>query len=179
MDALPGFQQIASVPVETIDAYRGRLPDEILSIWETQGYGTAVNGFIKVIDPDQYTQRLEGCLPRPGMIPVLATGMGDIVVWHEESYLGLKFRFGTVQGLGKSFEFLPALLASSRYLRDNLEWEPYPAAVEQHGTLGFDECFGYVPLLALGGPERVENLKKVRIFEHLQIITQLAGSIKY
>ena len=29
-----------------------------------------------------------------------------------------------------------------------------------HGSLLFDECFGYVPLLGLGGAKKVENLKK-------------------
>jgi len=36
-----------------------------------------------------------------------------------------------------------------------------------------DECFGYVPLLGLGGTEKVENLQKVRLLnlwgQHLSI----------
>ena len=43
-----------------------------------------------------------------------------------------------------------------------------------HGSLSFDECFGYVPLLGLGGAKKVENLKKVKIREHIELITQLS-----
>lgn len=46
------------------------------------------------------------------------------------------------------------------------------------GVLKYDECFGYVPLLALGGSEKVENLKKVKIKEHIKLITQMVGKIQ-
>ena len=45
------------------------------------------------------------------------------------------------------------------------------------GKLEYDECFGYVPLLGLGGSEKVDNLDKVKIREHIEIITQLVGKI--
>lgn len=50
-------------------------------------------------------------------------------------------------------------------------------AVEKYGHLEYDECFGYVPLLALGGKESVDNLKKVKIHEHIVLITEIAGKI--
>lgn len=56
---------------------------------------------------------------------------------------------------------------------------PYLEASARYGAPGYDECFGYVPLLALGGPRKVENLQKVKLVEHLSIITQLAGMIRY
>lgn len=40
-----------------------------------------------------------------------------------------------------------------------------------------DECFGYVPLLALGGKESVNNLKKVKILEHIALITEMSGEV--
>lgn len=47
-----------------------------------------------------------------------------------------------------------------------------------YGKLNYDECFGYVPLLGLGGPEKVENLQKVKIREHIELISQLVGRIE-
>jgi hypothetical protein len=44
-----------------------------------------------------------------------------------------------------------------------------------YGSLAYDECFGYVPLLGLGGFERVKNLQKVKIKEQLMLITELLG----
>lgn len=38
--------------------------------------------------------------------------------------------------------------------------------------------FGYVPLLGLGGSEKVENKKKVKIKEHIELIMQMVGKIE-
>ncbi|WP_420912016.1 T6SS immunity protein Tdi1 domain-containing protein [Listeria cornellensis] len=46
------------------------------------------------------------------------------------------------------------------------------------GTPAYDECFGYVPLLALGGAEKVENLQKVKLKEHILLISALVGTIE-
>ena len=54
----------------------------------------------------------------------------------------------------------------------------YKEAVIENGKLNFDECFGYVPLLGLGGSEKVENLKKVKIKEHIELIMQMVGKIE-
>ena len=55
--------------------------------------------------------------------------------------------------------------------------EEYAQAVEKYGDLAYDECFGYVPLLALGGKEDVEHLKKIKMKEHIAVITQLTGGV--
>lgn len=53
----------------------------------------------------------------------------------------------------------------------------YNEAIIKLGKIELNECFGYFPLLGLGGSEKVENLKKVKIREHIEIITQLVGKI--
>ncbi|WP_296585518.1 T6SS immunity protein Tdi1 domain-containing protein [Ruminococcus sp.] len=58
-----------------------------------------------------------------------------------------------------------------------LSIEKYNAAVKKYGKLEYDECFGYVPLLGLGGKESVNNLKKVKIKEHIALITEMVGEI--
>ncbi|WP_297980895.1 T6SS immunity protein Tdi1 domain-containing protein [uncultured Oscillibacter sp.] len=45
------------------------------------------------------------------------------------------------------------------------------------GPLQFDECFGYTPLLGLGGSRKVDNLRKVKITEHIDLITESAGKV--
>ncbi|WP_458104641.1 DUF1851 domain-containing protein [Bacillus sp. PK3-037] len=45
-------------------------------------------------------------------------------------------------------------------MNDELMWEPYPEASRIYGKPDYDECFGYTPLLGLGGSEIVENLEK-------------------
>ena len=38
--------------------------------------------------------------------------------------------------------------------------------------------FCYTPLLGLGGEEKVENLKKVKLKEHILIITEFMGPVQ-
>ncbi|MBP1995846.1 hypothetical protein J2Z66_007488 [Paenibacillus eucommiae] len=46
------------------------------------------------------------------------------------------------------------------------------------GAIDFDESFGYVPLLGLGGAEKVENLQKVKLKEHTSIVAQALDKIE-
>ena len=79
-------------------------------------------------------------------IPIFATGMGDIIVIDSKGYF---------------------MLGSESILDEQFCWNPYLEAVEKYGKLEYDECFGYVPLLVLGGAEKVENLQKVSITEFM------------
>lgn len=64
------------------------------------------------------------------------------------------------------------------FLEKVLDWMPYKQAIHRYGSLEIDECFGYTPLLPLGGSEKVENLQKVKLIEHVYFITQFIGPIE-
>jgi len=44
--------------------------------------------------------------------------------------------------------------------------------------LKYDECFGFVPLLPMGGKKDVDHLEKVNEKVHIELITQLLGKIE-
>ena len=105
--------------------------------------------------------------------------MGDIIVWEKSRYLNLlNFRKGKVNVISAGFDFFLEDLNDKSFIEEELEWDPYPTATKEYGEPDFDECFGYVPLLGLGGSEKVENLKKVKIVEHISMITQLMGEVE-
>lgn len=41
-----------------------------------------------------------------------------------------------------------------------------------------DDCLGYVPLPALGGPETVEHLEKGKLHEHIALVSQFKGVLE-
>ena len=57
------------------------------------------------------------------------------------------------------------------------ELTEYEAAANRLGPLQFDECFGYTPLLGLGGSRKADNLRKVKIKEHIELIAQSVGKV--
>ena len=74
--------------------------------------------------------------------------------------------------------FLQALSEeNSVFLSDYLNSDQYFLALEKYGAVQYDEAFGYVPLLGLGGSEKIENLDKVKIKEHIFLISQLVGPV--
>jgi hypothetical protein len=61
---------------------------------------------------------------------------------------------------------------------DYLDWTPFSEAVERLGVPNADECFGFTPLLVLGGPETPDHLEIVSLREHILLITQFAGPLR-
>ena len=53
----------------------------------------------------------------------------------------------------------------------------FPHTVAKHAQLAYDECFGFVPLLALGGFKDVDHMDKVKVLEHIYLMYQLTGGV--
>lgn len=111
-------------------------------------------------------------------IPLFTTAMGDLLVWEDQYLLLLNYRKHEVNVLAKNFKFFLNDIFDDYYLKVAMDWLPYPDAMKKYGIPDFDECFGYVPLLGLGGTEKVEHLKKVKLTEHIDMITEFMGSIE-
>ncbi|MFP3360519.1 GAD-like domain-containing protein, partial [Planococcus sp. SIMBA_143] len=53
------FIKNEAVNKDIILKYRGEIPNELIEVWEKYGFGTLVNGFLKVINPEDYLDILE------------------------------------------------------------------------------------------------------------------------
>ena len=180
----PDYTIVERPSAELIARYRDQLPPEVLGVWEQYGFGTFCDGYLKVVNPEDYAQLLaDTCqlVDSPVLPPALVlftTGMGDLLIW-EDGYLSIiDYRHGLTDVLSKGTHFFFGDLAESDMLVKDLQWLPYPAARERLGEPAYDECFGYVPLLALGGPETVEHLQKVKLREHIALIAGFTGVLE-
>ena len=176
---LKDFKQVAVMPQEVVDKYRDKVPAELVQIWEEDGLGTFLDGYLKVINPDEYLELVQETYFRGDIsIPIFATAFGDIIVCEEKQYLRMvKYKDGVFNTI---FEKLPLFIKFVNYkdfTDDYFELPLYYEAIEKYGPLDYTQCFGFVPLLALGGFKDVEHLDKVKIYEHILLITQLAGNI--
>ena len=108
----------------------------------------------------------------------MATAFGDILTWEENQYVGiLKYRYNDNDIVSYGFEFFFDIIEDEECAAEYFTIKKYNAAVKKYGELEYDECFGYVPLLALGGKESVDNLKKVKMKEHIELIYSMVGEI--
>lgn len=178
---LDDFTIEKKVPPEIIDSYRDKLPEQIIQIWEDYGFGSFMDGFLRTINPNEFQDILQRAYFM-GMksIPVLVTALGDMIVWEDNTYLTiLRFRHGTFSIMEKGCNYFLNDLMDDDYKEEFFKLQNYYIALQNQGALRYDECFGYVPLLCLGGPEDANWLKKVKLLEYIELILASIGKLGY
>ena len=181
MVEIADFVPHAPVPREIVDEYRGRVPDELIEVWENYGYGTFGEGFLRIIDPKLYEAEVGDCIGKTQgdgiAIPVMTTGLGDLITWEPRvGFIAIMYRLGDTQALGRTFDGL-ILFLEDEILLEDLKAEIFPKAVEAHGELPYDQSFIFVPLLSMGGKAKVENLHKRDTIASIQVAVDLQGVI--
>ena len=184
MNIYNDFQQIGKVEEEIINKYKEYLPKELVEIWRTYGYGIFLNGYLKVINPDVFSELINDTyLRNKGTIPIFATSMCDVILFEKDEnnkayVVMVNYRKGKTKVLASKYSLFIRFLEEEAFRQRALDWSPYTEAVEQYNVPNYDECFGYTPLLGLGGREKVENLKKVKLKEHILLITEFMGPVQ-
>ncbi len=176
-EALKDFQKTGTLPSDFIDSFREMLPEEMIYVWEEYGLGFFGNGYFRVIDPRAFADPLEEIFfAGKECVPLMVTALGDVLVWDDDAvcYELIFCRYG----IYKLFEEdIFRQLLDKEFVNNFFELVNYAEAVKLYGVPDFDECFGYVPLLALGGGETADHLKRCKVREHIYLISQMAGQI--
>ncbi|WP_192497739.1 T6SS immunity protein Tdi1 domain-containing protein [Pseudoclavibacter sp. CFCC 13611] len=188
---LPGFVSSGGVVSKRARRrFRKVLPPGVLAWWGEYGQGVAFDGFLRLIDPlDGWMELVAQTAQTLGeVVPVATTAMGDVLAWQLENdgrghLLLIDYRHGEIRTLAsRDVDYFAKDLRDepdSMQQAEELGWSPFPEAVERLGVPGFDECFGYVPILAAGGPEDVSHLQRLDMRTHLLIIAEFAGPAKW
>ncbi len=173
------FKKEMSVNEDVLKSYSDKLPKELIEIWKSYGFGSIINGYLKIINPDDYVELLEQTYSRGKVsVPIMVTAFGDIITWEKGKYVGIvEYRYGRNDIIVTGFDIFISLLSDESFLNDYLKIDFYKEAVGRFGELSYDECFGYVPILAIGGKETIDSLAKVKIKEHIALITEFIDCI--
>lgn len=168
------------VDKELINEYKELIPSELLNVWEQYGFGSLLKGYLKIVNPKDYIQVLEDSYYAASKaIPFMVTGFGDLIIWKENRYIMmLKYKELDSECLSSTMSWFWDDLLDKDYTDDFFELKQYDKAVAKYGELAYDECFGYTPLLGMGGSKKIANLEKVKIKEHIELITAMMGRIE-
>ena len=178
LKALLDFEFYSKVPDEIIMEYKGKIPEQFIEIWKNYGFGTFLNGFLRIINPNDYMDFTQKSYFEKKSIPLLVTALGDIIVWEDNAYFFiLQYRYNNFSSLARGFKVFEKLLDEAEYFFRKVQAKNFNEALQLLGVPAYDECFGYVPLLSLGGAEKPENLQKVKLREHLELMYQMQGGI--
>jgi hypothetical protein len=179
MSGFVEFTTVAPVKAATVDWFANSVPAPIIDLWRSQGTGYVGDGFLRVIDPARGRMMLDGVVGLPeGSVPVFTTALADLVVWIPPLFHTLRFRYGVIDVLGADAATLIANLNQVAYQDQVFTRSPYPEGAARLGVPGLDECFAFVPLLALGGQPHAANLDRCGMWEHFSVVTQLAGPLR-
>lgn len=178
-DFLNDFVFSQKVDQELIAQYADRVPASLIDIWTNYGLGTFLNGYLKIINPEEYVELLNDSYFRADVaVPIFATAFGDIITWEKQHFVTIvKYRYNRSDVMISGLEIFGMLLKDKSFKKAFFSLDAYEEAVKEYGELAYDECFGYAPLLAMGGIESVENIKKVKMKEHIAVIIDMAGGV--
>ncbi|MDE7400093.1 MAG: DUF1851 domain-containing protein, partial [Oscillospiraceae bacterium] len=140
------------------------------------GFCTTEDGYYKLVNPDDYADifwKIYGGDDK-NQVVVMVTAMADIIFFDNEGFFNfIDIRHEVCDAIGQRFSLTMRRIKTADFRHTLLSWEPYENAVEKLGVPAYDECFAYEPLLSLGGKEKLENLRKVNLSVHLDIVSQM------
>jgi len=177
-----------------IEAYRGILPEQLLTYWQELGFSGFANGIFWLTNPADYQDILDRFLDETifeedDIYHVIARdAWGRLYLWGQKTgeslqivtYLNwLKTKAGDEQDIKDN----NAGLAIQKFLAfqeiDDLDLENsqgkgvFTPALKKYGTLAANEVYGFSPFLFMGGDKKINNIDKCDIFTHLNLIADM------
>jgi hypothetical protein len=150
------------------------LPPALLRFWQDEGWGTYADGFLRMVEPAAYEPVLDDWLGlSERRATVLSSALGHLFVWAGGVAHMLDPHQGRVTKLTDDVEILFGTVLCDDDVLAGLGRDLYVEALPRLGRPTPDECFGFVPALALGGARTAENLERVQAREHLAILVSL------
>ena len=177
---LRDFKKEKEIPTEIIEKYKGQVPDEIIEIWKNYGLGSFMNGYMKVINPDDYKELVEETYFRgKESIPLFTTAFADVITWQENEYIGIVlYRLEDFEIMASGMDFFFSDIYTEKNFTDKyFDLNLYEKAVKRYGELEYNQSFCFVPLLGLGGKKSIDNLDKGDTLTHIYLITELVGKV--
>lgn len=189
----------ATMPTnETLELFKGKLPERLLEYWQEYGFCGWGDGIFWIVNPQDYHEILQTWLEGTEFAErekngsdsyyVIGRGaFGDLIVWGRTSGLSIKINsnFGMIfpsdysdklreRGEERSIELFFATMRKEPLDQKSVDEKPlFEQALKNLGPLEADEMYAFVPALALGGVNKLENLQKVKAIEHLNFLAEL------
>ena len=160
---------------------------ELTTFWQEVGFGSFCDGMLKIINPSDYQDVLNSCYVMEydkSFLPFMCTVFGDVFAYVKNPKLNnyivyLNVRYGTYLILPANLRaIVNKVMVNQSFLKGWFDLENYPVIQEKLGKPNIDECFGYSPLLAMGGSENFENIEIVKTLPYIDISTQTIGRFK-
>lgn len=176
-------EDCTTASTETIERYKDKVPETLIEIWKTSGFGKYNNGLIEFVNPVDFEHSLWTWLGKevPNYVPFAISAFGELFYYRrltevDEDVCIIDIQYREIKTLIWSMRgFLEDLLLDeedrSIWLRENL----FEEAFKELGKLKKNEVFTFTPILAFGGTEEVEYLQKGNAQIYLDLVFQMTS----
>ncbi|MBB1356218.1 GAD-like domain-containing protein [Pseudoalteromonas sp. SR45-5] len=183
---------------EILHFYQDKLPERLLEYWTEYGFCGWGDGIFWLVNPQDYHDILQTWLQDTEFAKRAESGVdsyyvigrsafGDLIVWGTKSgqSLDINSNFGMIfptdntADLEEDGDTLTVDLFFASMSKEPLDEKDvnekllFERAYNKLGPLNDDEMYAFVPALALGGTNKLENLKKVNAIDHLNFLADL------
>lgn len=170
--------------------YANKAPKELITLWQEVGLGIFGDGLFRIVSPDDYQDFVDTYIEDREkyfeyLLPFMTTAFGDIFVWvkdifqNREYVIFINVRSGDWNIVTSRMDLLFSLyIVSEECLKRNfdLKVSDFHKLVDSLGLPAEDECYSYVPALALGGSKSLKNIQVVKMLPYIEIIAQMIGA---
>jgi hypothetical protein len=184
----------AEVPAACIEKWRGKLPDQLLTYWQEEGWCGYADGLFWTVNPDDYEDIVDEWLEDSPFEQIDAfhviarSAFGDLYLWGEKTGSSVNVSCGIhsiiclASNLKRKLDdpdFYARTFFSNKShdhcdLNDESGTPLFKRVLAKLGPLASNEMYGFEPAIVLGGKMRLENLAKLNLDVHLTILRQLA-----
>jgi hypothetical protein len=168
---------------EIIKQYENKVPESLIEIWKTSGFGKYNDGLIEFVNPTDFEDNLWTWLGRevPHYIPFAISGFGELFYYRklteeEEDVCMIDIQYRKIETLVWSMDdflddFITNIVERKMWLREDL----FKEAITQNGKLEQYEVFTFAPILAFGGAEEIEYLQKGNAQVYQDLVFQMTS----
>ncbi|MFG6489780.1 GAD-like domain-containing protein [Roseateles sp. BYS78W] len=184
------------VPDTAFERWADKLPAQLLNYWRQEGWCSYGQGLLWTVNPDDYEDLVDEWLADTPLEQVDAfhvfarSAFGDLYLCGEKSGSSatLCCSINAITAVPKELKpkdvarrdssicsfFAASFIAD--YDRSDLSKKPlFKRACAKLGVLAADEMYGFEPALVLGGKPVLENLRKVKLDQHLTMLRQFGA----
>lgn len=141
----PDYRTIQKPTGDILIKFNSKLPVQLIDFWNAYGFGTFMNGYLKLVNPSEYQSLFDEAYDnKDNEIVFGITALGDFLTWTGDAIRAVYFKNGydSIIESGDDMEwFFDMDLADQGFLRDNLNDKNYLSAKAKLGDLEFNECY--------------------------------------
>lgn len=160
----------------------------IQRIYDEYGVTTSKTGLFRVVDPEEWQESYlpwfylmrdeDGVFEGPELYPFMTTAFGQAYIFAnlpDEDLVGFVDVTDNFHVLGSGRAYFLRHINDPIFHAYNLYGELFEELAPAGPPLLPGECYGFFPLLSMGGEATLESVQRVKLREHLDILAQFGG----